>query len=144
MTLIDIFVSQSIINIYYIHMAHEDDQLRAEMRHVHPNCAAYITMWSWFERLGLLPVGEHCLHSAVSDEVWEWRPHPTRSISAASQAENMKSKMKRGSGGDRKITGIVLVRPLADFLPFSTNFRPLWDRYESAKIMWRTTFYNFL
>ncbi len=32
-------------------------------------------------------------------------------------------------------TGIVLVRPSADFRPFSTNFRPHWDQYKSAKIM---------
>ena len=30
--------------------------------------------------------------------------------------------------------GIVLVRPSADFRPFSANFRPLWDQYKSAKI----------
>ncbi len=33
------------------------------------------------------------------------------------------------------IPGIVLVRPPADFCPFSTNFWPLWDQHKSAKMM---------
>ncbi len=52
-------------------------------------------------------MGEHCLHSAVSDEVSEWQPHPTRSISVASQAENIKSKMKRGSRGQENMVTIT-------------------------------------
>ncbi len=38
-------------------------------------------------------------------------------------------------GGSMQKTGIILVRPSADFRPFSTILRPLWDQYKSAKIM---------
>ncbi len=33
------------------------------------------------------------------------------------------------------LQALFLVRPSADFRPFSTNFRPLWDQYKSVKIM---------
>ena len=32
-------------------------------------------------------------------------------------------------------TGIVMVRPSADFRPFSADFWPIWDKYKSAKIL---------